>query len=63
MAVSVATGGSLAIGVVLVVIGVIFLLESLDVIDVGINELWPLILIAVGLVIVYERMRRYYRRR
>jgi hypothetical protein len=52
-----------AIGVVLVVIGVIFLLESLDVIDAGINELWPVILIAVGLVIVYERMRRYYRGR
>lgn len=52
----------MAIGVVLVVIGAIFLLESLGVMDVGINELWPVILIAVGLVIVYERMRRYYRR-
>jgi len=52
-----------AIGVVLVVIGVIFLLESLDIIEVGLNKLWPVILIAVGLVIVYERMRHTYRRR
>jgi hypothetical protein len=52
-----------ALGVVLVVIGAIFLLESLGVMDAGLAELWPVILIAVGLVIVYERMRRYYRRR
>jgi hypothetical protein len=56
-------GVSMALGVVLVVIGAIFLLESLDVIDAGINELWPVILIAIGIVIVYERLRRYYRRR
>lgn len=59
----VVSGGSVAVGVVLVVIGTIFLLEALGVLDVGINELWPVILIAIGLVIVYERMRRYYRRR
>jgi hypothetical protein len=53
----------MALGVVLVVIGAIFLLESLDVIDYGFNQLWPLILIALGVVIVYERLRRYYRRR
>jgi len=53
----------MAIGVVLVVIGAIFLLESLGVIDAGISELWPVILIAVGLVIVYERMRRSLRGR
>jgi hypothetical protein len=52
-----------ALGVVLVVIGMIFLLESLGVIDAGLAELWPVILIAVGIVIVYERLRRYYRRR
>ncbi len=53
----------MALGVVLVVIGAIFLLESLGIIDAGINELWPVILIAIGLVIVYERLRRHYRRR
>ncbi len=53
----------MALGVVLVVIGAIFLLESVGITDAGLDELWPAILIAVGLVIVYERMRRYYRRR
>jgi hypothetical protein len=56
-------GEYVALGVVLVVIGMIFLLESLGVIDAGLAELWPVILIAVGIVIVYERLRRYYRRR
>lgn len=53
----------MALGVVLVVIGAIFLLESVGVIDAGLAELWPVILIALGLVILYERLRRYYRRR
>jgi len=51
-----------ALGVVLIVIGAIFLLESLDVIDAGFGELWPLILIALGGVILYERARRWVRR-
>ena len=50
-------------GVVLVIIGTIFLLESLGVTDVGIRELWPLTLIGLGLVILYDRARRSYRRR
>lgn len=53
----------MALGVVLVVIGMIFLLESLGITNAGLAELWPVILIAVGVVIVYERMRRHYRRR
>lgn len=53
----------MALGVVLVVIGAIFLLESTGVIDAGFAQLWPAILIAVGLVILYERFRRYRRRR
>jgi hypothetical protein len=57
------TDANVALGVVLVVIGAIFLLESVGVIDAGLAELWPLILIALGLVILYERLRRYYRRR
>jgi hypothetical protein len=52
-----------ALGVVLVIIGLIFLAESLGITDAGIRELWPLILIGVGLVIVYERVRRAFRRR
>ena len=53
----------MAFGVVLVIIGTIFLLESLGVTDVGIRELWPLILIGLGLVILYERARGWYRSR
>lgn len=53
----------MALGVVLVIVGAIFLMESVGVIDAGLAELWPVILIALGLVILYERMRRYYRRR
>jgi hypothetical protein len=53
----------MALGILLVMIGAIFLLESLGVTDIGIRELWPLILIAVGVMILLERIRRRYRRR
>jgi hypothetical protein len=53
----------MALGVLLLLIGGIFLLESLGVTEIGIRELWPLILIAVGLMILFERFRRRYRRR
>lgn len=53
----------MAFGVVLIIVGAIFLLESLGISDVGIRELWPLILIGIGLVILYERVRRSLRRR
>ena len=54
----------MALGVMLVVIGVLFLLDSLGVIEgVGFRELWPTIVIAVGIAIVYDRVRRSWRRR
>ncbi len=53
----------MAFGIVLVIVGLIFLAESLGVTEAGIRELWPLILIGVGAVILYERLRRVYRRR
>lgn len=53
----------MAFGVVLVIVGLIFLAESMGITDAGIRELWPLILIAIGGVILYERLRRAYRRR
>ena len=53
----------LALGIVLVVIGVIFLLDSLGITTLGFRELWPVVLITVGLMILYERARRRYRRR
>jgi hypothetical protein len=56
-------GSAMAFGVVLVIVGLIFLGESMGITDAGIRELWPLILIAMGGVILYERLRRAYRRR
>lgn len=53
----------MAFGVVLVIVGLIFLAESLGLTDAGIRELWPLLLIGFGAVILYERVRRAYRRR
>ena len=53
----------MALGVILVIIGAIFLLEALEVTEYGIRELWPLILIGLGLLIIYERARRAWRRR
>lgn len=53
----------MAFGIVLIIIGVIVLLESLGITQAGWNELWPLTLIGLGLVIIYERVRRSMRRR
>ena len=53
----------MAFGVVLVIVGLIFLAESLGITEAGIRELWPLLLIGIGAVILYERVRRAYRRR
>ncbi len=54
----------MALGVMLIIVGAIFLLDSLDVIDdVSFGELWPILLIGFGVVIVYDRLRRAWRRR
>jgi len=54
----------MALGVLLVLVGVLLLLDTFDIITgVGMAELWPLILIAVGGTIIYERVRRSRRRR
>lgn len=54
----------MAFGILLVLVGLVLLLDSLDIIEgVGFGELWPLLLIAVGVTIVYERIRRSWRRR
>lgn len=44
-------------GVVLVVLGVIFLLQSYLHIDI-LDKFWPLILVVVGIVIIYNSSRR-----
>ena len=54
----------MAFGGMLVIVGTIFLLSSLGVIeDVSVADLWPLILIGLGLVIVLDRTRHAWRRR
>ena len=54
----------MALGVMLVVLGVLFLLNSLGIIPgVSFRELWPVILIAGGITIIYDRIRRSWRRR
>jgi hypothetical protein len=44
-------------GVVLVVLGVIFLIQNYLHIDL-LDKFWPLILVVVGLVVIYNSMRR-----
>ncbi len=54
----------MALGIMLIIIGAVFLLDSLDIIDdVSIAELWPILLIGLGIVIIYDRLRRAWRRR
>ena len=58
------TGVAVALGIMLIIVGAIFLLDSLGVIDdVSFGELWPILLIRLGVVIVYDRVRRSWRRR
>jgi hypothetical protein len=58
------TGIAVALGIMLIIVGAIFLLDSLGVIDdVSFGELWPILLIGIGVVIVYDRIRRSWRRR
>lgn len=52
------------VGATLVIVGVILLLDSLGVIEgVSLGELWPVIPIAIGVAIIYGRVRRSWRRR
>ena len=54
----------MALGVLLVLVGALLLLDSLDLIEgVGFAELWPVLLITLGVAIIYERVRRSWRRR
>lgn len=45
------------IGLIIVAVGTGFLLSNLDVVNLG-NVLWPIILIAVGLIIIFGRTGR-----
>ena len=45
------------IGLALIAIGLIFLLERLGVIEGGLGQYWPVLLIVVGVAIVIDRFR------
>ncbi|NIM10703.1 MAG: hypothetical protein GTO45_01850 [Candidatus Aminicenantes bacterium] len=49
--------GSLLIGLLLIVLGALWVLNNTNVIDFEIKEWWPLILIAIGLVHLFNRRR------
>lgn len=51
--------GGLFVGGLLILLGVVFLLDRLDVMDVGdlFSTFWPLILIAIGLKMILDRDR------
>ena len=58
------TEETVAFGLLLVVIGLLLLLDSLNLIEgVGFEELWPVLLIVIGVAIIYDRVRRSWRRR
>ena len=42
------TNGNLAVGIILIALGILFLLDSLDVVTDNIHTYWPVILIAIG---------------
>ena len=45
------------IGVLLVIVGVVLLLERLDIIEGGLGTYWPLILVAVGAAMIFDKFR------
>jgi len=46
------------IGLALIFLGIVFLLERLDIITIGLDKLWPVFLIIFGLGILTDRIRR-----
>jgi ascorbate-specific PTS system EIIC-type component UlaA len=48
---------AMLIGVLLVIVGIVLLLERLDIIEGGFGTYWPLILVAVGAVLIFDRLR------
>ena len=45
------------IGIVLVIVGIVLLLERLDIIEGGLGTYWPLLLVAVGVAMIFDRLR------
>ena len=46
------------LGVVVILIGVILLLERLNIIEGGFSTYWPVLLIALGASMIYDRLRQ-----
>ena len=49
--------GGMVWGAILILIGVIFLFQNFDILDIGdiISTFWPLVLVVIGLKILYDR--------
>ena len=45
------------IGVALILVGALFLLERLDIIEEGVWRYWPVLLIALGASVIFDRFR------
>ncbi|PKK84435.1 MAG: hypothetical protein CVT49_03680 [candidate division Zixibacteria bacterium HGW-Zixibacteria-1] len=50
--------GSLVFGIILILVGSLFLLNSVDMDIFDIFDFWPMVLILVGLVILFNRPRK-----
>ena len=46
------------LGLVVILIGVILLLERLNIIEGGFSTYWPVLLIALGASMIYDRLRQ-----
>ena len=46
------------VGIVLILLGLVLLLERLDVIEGGLSTYWPLLLVAIGVSMIVDRLRR-----
>jgi uncharacterized membrane protein HdeD (DUF308 family) len=57
--------GSLISGVILVAFGLIFLLDNLNIIYIGepVSHFWPLIVVAMGLVKIFQAQSHWERRK
>lgn len=46
------------IGLALIFVGIVFLLERLGLISMGLDKLWPVLVILVGVSMLAQRLRR-----
>ena len=46
------------VGVILILVGIVLILERLDIIEGGLSTYWPLLLVAIGVSMVFDRLRK-----